>query len=89
LQYEYEQTEAESGQPLLCLKDMQASFRELPTEQQELLMQYATNGNVKQIRNQANQLKEDAQWTSLGNHICEMVMKYDMDGLLQLFSNKA
>jgi len=88
LQYEYEELEEKQGQPLLCLKDMQATFNELPQQQQELLRQYATNGNVKQIRKQANHLKENEQWRNLGNHICEMVMKYDMDGLLKLFSSK-
>ena len=88
LEYNYaEQPEEQKQQSVSCIEDMKSSFKELPKQQQELLMQYATHGNVKQIRNQANKLKGNEQWHDLGNHICEMVMKYDMDGLLKLFSN--
>jgi len=89
IEYEYSVEPEEPPPALTCSKDMRNSFKELPRQQQELLMQYANHGNVRQIRNQANELKQTDEWQDLGNHICEMVMKYDMDGLLKLFADNS
>jgi len=86
LEYQYSDIEETPGKPLISPMQMQVNFRQLPQQQQDVLRQYANNGNIKQIRTLAGYLKEDEQWHHLGNHICEMVIKYDMDGLLKLFS---
>jgi len=86
LEYQYSDIEETPGKPLISPMQMQVNFRQLPQQQQDVLRQYASNGNIKQIRTLAGYLKEDEQWHHLGNHICEMVIKYDMDGLLKLFS---
>jgi len=86
LQYKYLATKEAQDKPILSLGQLQEKFSSLPQQQQDVLKQYANDGNIKQIRSLAGYLKEDEQWQHLGNHICEMVMKYDMDGLLKLFS---
>lgn len=86
LHYEYTTIKEDPDKPLLSHRQMQIHFKELPQQQQDILRQHANNGNIKQIRNLAGYLKEDEQWHHLGNHICEMASKYDMDGLLKLFS---
>jgi len=86
LQYEYIALKEEQDKPLLTPQQMKSTFKKLPKQQQLTLRQHANNGNIKQIRNLAGFLKEDSEWKNLGEHICEMVTKYDMDGLSKLFS---
>jgi len=86
LQYEYLHLKGEQNKPLLTPQQMKNTFKQLPTQQQDTLRQHANNGNIKQIRNLAGFMKQDKEWQDLGEHICEMVAKYDMDGLSKLFS---
>ncbi len=87
LQYEHLKTKEETKQIALCPNEMLGVFKQLPNQQQRQLRQHATDGNIKQIRNLATDMKQDEKWQNLGNHICEMAMKYDMDGLIKLFSS--
>ncbi|MFK5892044.1 MAG: hypothetical protein QM504_02360, partial [Pseudomonadota bacterium] len=86
LKYKYMAVKKDQEKPVLCPQEMKASFYQLPQQQQDVLRRHANDGNIKKIRNLAGFLKDDEVWQNLGNHICEMVMKYDMDGLINLFS---
>jgi two-component system, sensor histidine kinase len=86
LEYEYAAMKDVQEKPVFSAGEMKDSFCQLPREQQDVLRQHANEGNIRKIRNLAGYLKKDSQWQNLGNHICEMVMKYDMDGLIKLFS---
>lgn len=86
LKYEYLSVATETNETLFSPKLMQATFKQLPPQQQDTFRQHAHDGNVKQIRTLVGELKEDEQWHNLGNHICDLVVKYDMDGLIKLFS---
>jgi two-component system, sensor histidine kinase and response regulator len=61
-------------------------FAELAQQQRQLLQQMLGEGNLKSIRENAEDLKEQQHYQDLGNYICEMASKYDMDGLQKLFN---
>ncbi|MFK5986148.1 MAG: response regulator [Pseudomonadota bacterium] len=88
LRYDYLLSTNEPEKALLNPKLMLATFKKLPQEQREIFRQHAHDGNVKQIRMLVEQLKKEQQWQNLGNHICELVVKYDMDGLIKFFSEE-
>lgn len=58
---------------------------ELPEKYRQQLQQIIEDGNLKGVREYAKDLKEQKLYSQLGNYVCEMATKYDIDALHKLF----
>jgi len=67
------------------LNALHQQFPQLPEQQRQQFSQYLEHGNLKDVRQLAQILKEQEPYTTLGEYICEMAEKYNTDALQNLF----
>ncbi|MCW8929964.1 MAG: response regulator [Gammaproteobacteria bacterium] len=74
----------ESSQPH-NLTVIHAQLTHLPEQQRQQLQSIIETGNLKSVRLLAQELKEQKAYVNLGDYICEMATKYDIDALHKIF----
>ncbi len=84
--YHYKTMVNEDYTPVHDMKLVHGQLASLEHYEHQQLVQLLDDGNLKEIRQKAQSLKEQNAFKHLGNFICEMAIKYDTDALQKLFN---